>query len=218
MHNINFKKLYSKKDRIDMMVSMHSEMASLYSFWSGFLDIISVLSSIMLLSFLFIDNTLITDLGINKNIFRFFIGIITIIITCLSVVASILDLKGKRTNHTQAFNTLVQLKSEWNIFLSNKSAINNNTIKVLNEKTDLLTAQLIPINNSLFNKLKQKHYIKVEISRNISKYPFIPIFIMKIRFILRNIQESRNVDACNNVKVRSERDDEILMKGEGNDT
>jgi hypothetical protein len=175
MQDIDIEKLKERKNLIDMMTSMHSELSSKYRNISLVFDVISTSVSIILLVFLFIDNNFLNELGIKTNILRLIIGIISIIVTCASIIPHIIDWKSKKTCHDQAFRSLVDLKKEWQKLLLVKEQIATPEVIKLEEKTNLILNQLIPINNSDFNKLKKKHYMKVQISKFLTKHPFVPL-------------------------------------------
>jgi hypothetical protein len=180
MKKTELDKLEKRKGVIDMMVSMHSELSSMYKNRVRILDIVLIILSITLLTFVFADQAYLNSLGIDETNAKIILGLSSIAVTSLSLFSYVIDWRGKKICHDQAFRALVGLKNEWRIFIFNKEGINYENATRLEEKTDLILNQCITIDNKLFNKLKKKHYMKVELSRAISDNPNFPIFLHKL--------------------------------------
>jgi hypothetical protein len=188
MQDVDIEILKERKNLIDMMTSMHSELSSKYRNISLVFEVSSIFVSITLLVFLFIDNTFLTELGIEIKVLRLIIGAVSIIVTCASIIPYIVDWNGKKTCHDQAFHSLVELKKEWQKFLLIKDQITASEVIKLEERTNLILNQLTPINNSDFNKLKQNHYMKVQISKFLTKHPFVSLADIKKTFKEKDLQ------------------------------
>jgi hypothetical protein len=196
-------RLWKRKDNIDMMATAHSLLSHKYQNLVYLFDIPTIIGSVVLLVFVFIDNSFLVQLGISALFSKLVIGLSTIVITSLSVLSTILDFKGKKTSHDNAFNTLVGLKRDWVRFLSYPNDMTNDKAKYLEEKSDLLMAQLTKIDDRQFNKLKQKHLQKVEISKFLSHDPFVPIFIIKFRLMLKDMKQSKS-DISSQIEVKEQ--------------
>jgi hypothetical protein len=208
MEKSDIKNLEKTKNRIDMMVSMHSELVTRYSCRTTIIDAFSTLSSVILLSFVFIDYDFIAEFNMNTNVFKLIVGLCTIVGVFLTVLSNIVDWKGKKTEHKRAFDTLVQMKNEWCLFLSHKGETTPDATKFLEEKTNLLISQLISIDNAQFNKLKQKHCQKVIISKFLSEHPFAPIWILRFKYMIQEIIASKNFRNANMTDKTNEKPNE----------
>ncbi|GHU80703.1 hypothetical protein FACS189468_1220 [Spirochaetia bacterium] len=198
--NIILKDLEKSKKIIDMMATMHSVLSNKYRILSFILDALLIIFSLILLSCVFIDPALLNNIGVDANISRIIIGAATILVTCMSFFPYILDWKGKKNDHDQAFTTLINLKSKWRIFLLDKNNHTNDDAIKLEEEKSLILQHLIIIDDSKFNKLKKKHYMKVYISRMTSNYPAIPIFLIKIWLFIRDIKSLSSLNSNKRVK------------------
>jgi hypothetical protein len=69
MQDIDIKTLKERKNLLDMMTSMHSELSSKYRNISLVFEVSSIFISITLLVFLFVDNTFLTELGDQNKYF-----------------------------------------------------------------------------------------------------------------------------------------------------
>ena len=180
MEKTELGKLENRKGVIDMMTSMHSELSSIYRKKYFVSDVLITVSSIVLLTFTFTDQSLLNNIGINEIKSKIIIGLASILISCLSLLSHVIDWRGKKVEHDQAFKTLIGLKNEWKLFLFNKEDITYENATSLEEKTALILSQCINIDDKLFNRLKKKHYMKVALSKSISDNPNLPLFLHKL--------------------------------------
>lgn len=184
MEKPNFEKLHKRKDIIDMMTSMHSELSYMYKTRMLILDVLLIITTIILLTFVFADQSFLVNFGINENRAKIILGLSSIFVSCFSLLSYIIDWRGKKICHDQAFKTLLGLKSEWRIYLLNEESINFDSAIKLEEKTDLILSQCMPIDDKIFNKLKKKHYMKVALSKAISNNPNLPLFLLKLQLVV----------------------------------
>jgi hypothetical protein len=191
MEKADLDKLERRKDVIDMMVSMHSELSSIYKKNITILDVLLVTLSIILLTFVFADQYLLTKFKITEVVFKLILGLSTIFLTFLSLLSYIIDWRGKKICHDQAFKILIELKNEWRIIFINKESINYENVTKLEEKTALVLNQCISIDDKLFNRLKKKHYMKVALSSAISDNPNLPLFLLKFNLVKDAFLKSR---------------------------
>ena len=191
MEKTAFDKLEKRKDVIDMMVSMHAVLSSMYRNRAIIFDILLIISSIILLTFVFADQSYLSILRINESIAKTILGLSSILVTCLSLLSYVIDWRGKKICHDQAFRVLIGLKNEWRVFLFNKENINHENANKLEEKTVLILDQCINIDDKLFNKLKKKHYMKVALSRAISDNPNLPLFLLKFNLMKEALLKCR---------------------------
>ena len=198
MEKTELERLKKRKDVIDMMISMHSDLSSMYKKNILILDVLIVIISIILLTSVFSDQYLFTAFKINDVVAKLILAVSTIFLTFLSLLSYIIDWRGKKICHDQAFRVLSGLKSDWGIFLSDKKNITHENIAKLEEKTNLILNQCINIDDKVFNKLKKKHYMKVELSRAISDNPNLPLFLHKLNLMKEACKKNRknNHETC----------------------
>jgi hypothetical protein len=183
MEKTELEKLEKRKSVIDMMVSMHSELSSMYRKNIFILDVLLVILSIILLTSVFADQYLLINFRINEIVLKLILGLATIFLTFISLLSYIIDWRGKKVCHDQAFNVLNGLKDTWKLFLLNKENITFEKIENIERTTSVILSQCIKIDDKLFNKLKKKHYMKVALSKAISDNPNLPLFLIKYELI-----------------------------------
>lgn len=170
----------------DMMTTMHSVLSDRYAVRSKILEVGIFGMSIILLSTVFLDPSILLFLKIDEIIARIAIGTSTIIIFFMSLLSLIVDWKGLSVKHKEAFNALVKIKSEWRSLSNNYSEIDDHLIRDLSEKSSLIVSQLTPIPDKYFNKLKHCHYKKIEVSKFINKHPGSNYLVLTLMLTLRS--------------------------------
>lgn len=171
---------------IDMMITMHSILANRYARKAKILEIGMFTGSIVLLSTVFLDPSILRYFHLEPETTRIIIGLSSIIIFFLSILSLIVDWKGRSVQHRDGFSTLVGLKSEYREILSSDENDENNNYKEFAKRSSLITRQIIPIPDSNFNNLKSYHYRKIEISKMIRSNPGSSIYLLRLKLLLKN--------------------------------
>ncbi|MBU4231253.1 MAG: hypothetical protein KJ822_14810 [Proteobacteria bacterium] len=165
---------------IDMMLTMHSILASRYSKLSKLLELSMLAISTILVALTFIDPRVLNYFNIETEIARIIIGASAIIVFFLSIVSLIVDWKGKATQHREAFNTLIPLKTEWREVLAFFNEQNDRSRADFARKSALILGNLIAIPDSKFNALKARHYHKIMLSKLISNHPGSSVILLRL--------------------------------------
>src|SRR5688500_17534592 len=92
---------------VDMMLTMHSTLACRYQLRSQTLELMLLFASIFLVSVTFIDPSVLVYFSISPDAARVIIGLSSITIFLLSIVALVVNWKGKATEHRRAFEALI---------------------------------------------------------------------------------------------------------------
>jgi hypothetical protein len=164
---------------VDMMLTMHSILANRYLKRSQILEISMMAVSAVLLALTFADQQVLSYFSLSSATARILIGISSIVVFILSIVALIVDWKGKATQHRAAFNTLIPLKSEWREMLSNYNDHDEQVRSEFIDRSALILGHLIPIPDEHFNRLKAQHYRKVMLSKMISAHPGSSVLVLR---------------------------------------
>lgn len=170
---------------IDMMITMHSVLADRYIRRSKILEVGMFAISIVLVSIIFLDPTVLSYFNIKPETARIVIGLSSIFIFFMSILLLIVDWKGKAVQHRDAFYTLVKLKTEWRDILTNFEEIDKRDLREFTNKSSLIVSQLTPIPDRCFNKLKSIHYKKIELSKMISQHPGSSVFLLQLKVLWR---------------------------------
>ncbi len=162
------------------MLTMHSILASRYSRRAQLLELSMLAISTVLVALTFVDPKVLIYFNIENDIARIIIGISAIIILFLSIVSLIVDCKGKATQHREAFNTLIPLKTEWREVLTSFDDQDERSRADFARKSALILGNLIPIPDSKFNDLKARHYYKIMLSKLINDHPGSSVILLRL--------------------------------------
>ncbi len=176
--------LNRQKKVIDMMVSMHSDLADMYKFRAQSINLTLIISAFILNILVFADYDFLSkNFGLSPEFLKFCRGIASAIIFLTSLVILVVRWREKSEAHKNAKNKLFALLSDCRKILEMESE--NSQKKAAKQFTDdykLIVGNLTPISSKMFGKLKSKHYRKVEFSKYIDKHKKVPYLLQKLRF------------------------------------
>jgi hypothetical protein len=182
---LNLKHELEHIERIsDMMVSMHSALRDQYAFRSAVIDCLLFIPAIILAAFAFVDlNTpLWLHWGVDST--RIFIGCLSLVAFLFSLINFRVDWKAKSELHKRAAEVYSQMKLDSKKMLAVFDQSSESNIRELLTRYSDLGSACIAIPENKFLTLKQKHKMKVLISRYLDRNPAYPLFILKIRLFL----------------------------------
>jgi hypothetical protein len=171
---------------VDMMLTMHSILASRYRRRAQILEISLIAVSTILLSFTFVDPLVLPYFSLTPDTARILLGVCSILIFILSIVSLVVDWKGVATQHREAFNTLIPLKSEWREMLSTYEDHEESARIEFVRRSALILGHIIPIPDAQFNRLKAEHHRKVMISKLISAHPGSSVHVLRLYLWVRS--------------------------------
>jgi len=186
----------------DMLVSAHSDLRDIYHRKSMALDIAILGCSIWLIAMAFVDPT------ISKKLIPFdieaviWIGILAIITFFLSLVQLKVNWKERNGLHSRAGQFYASIKNESGYLLAQGDKILPEMYSRLQKKYDMAGEICIPIPESKFLRQKQKHKIKVAISKHLDDYPATNILYLRLKMWWRD-----NFISYENERERDGRDD-----------
>ena len=177
---MNKLELQNQSKVVDMMLTMHSILASRYKFRAQLLELSILGISIVLVATTFLDPQIISFFNINTQSTRVLIGACSILVFFFSIVSLIVDWKGKATLQREAFKTLIPLKAEWRDVLASYDEHDDRSRAEFTCKSSLIIGNLIPFPDAKFNNLKACHYKKIYLSKLISNHPGASIILLKL--------------------------------------
>lgn len=179
---------------VDMMLTMHSILADRYHRRAQILDISLVAVSTILVALTFLDPRILIHLNIQPESARILIGLCSILVFLLSIIALIVDWKGKARQHREAFNTFIPLKFEWRDLLTSYEEYDDRYKAEFSRKSALILGNLVPIPDSQFNRLKARHHRKVMLSKMISAHPGSSATVLRLRLWCRRNRKALNAE------------------------
>lgn len=177
---------------INMMISMHSFLYHRFKTKTLVGNIFFLLTAIILNVFLFFDYDYLSFTGFSVNSIKNIISISSFLIFLLSVVFILIEWSKKCEQHLQAVNNLSRLINELRSILKiEDSSILTHKSELFNELYNQINETITKIPDRKFNKLKAKHYKKVELSKFIDRHKGKPYFVIVILFFFDKTFKSK---------------------------
>jgi len=167
----------------DQSCTAYAILRDRYKRWSTGLDLGILLTSAWLTAMVFVQPAIAEQLTpgtISKDVW---LGLLSIGAFCLSLVQLQVNWKGRAQAYQQAATTLSNFVKELRPLKGTADAAR---IEVVLARYQALTESLEPIPESDFVKLKQRHKIKLEISRHLDSFPGTSIGILRIKLWWRD--------------------------------
>ncbi len=171
----------------DMLVSMHSVLRDEYSKKSTVIDCSLFGSSIILVALVFVDPLLLGWLPLSATASRILLGVFALITFFISLVIYRVDWKSKSELHKHAAETYSNIKLECQELLSTFETASDIDIQRLFIRYRYLGQICVAIPDSSFLRLKNKHKMKVAISKYLDYNPGTSLWLLKMRIWFVNI-------------------------------
>jgi len=168
----------------DMMITAHACRKERLQSLSLISDVGLFACSVLLSSLAFADQVFLREL-LGPN-FPFLIGVFSIVVFVFSFVSYAFDWKVQAERHASALKAYTDLKFECTHLLNDPGLTSDADVMRFLSKYQTLTASLISIPESMFNKYKRQHLVKVFVSRTLDTYPGTSVWLLKIKLWSRD--------------------------------
>jgi hypothetical protein len=170
----------------DQLSTAHAILRDRFKRRSTALDIIILLLSAWLTALAFIDpqfHPWVVPFGIDP---QFWIGLIGVITFCLTLIQFKTNWSGRSEAHARSFGMYVEVKREGGYMLASADEIPIREFQRLAARYDMASDVGTGVPERDFLRLKQRHKIKVEISRLLDKKPAVNIWLIKFKLLIRD--------------------------------
>ncbi|MBD2501890.1 hypothetical protein [Anabaena azotica] len=174
---------------IDMMLSMHSKLRDDNQNLALTVNLVLLVSSVILCTFVFIDPELLKFLKINTQISQITIGLCSNIAFVISLIEFRVDWKQKAERHGQACEILGKLKAECRGILKSNTTVDPQIVAEQCRSCAQILNTLPKIPDNKFPSLKAYHKTKIELSKIIDLHPGIPVWILRITLIYHSFKK-----------------------------
>ena len=164
-----------------MLTSMHSVLRDEYSRKSTIVDLTLFGSSIILVALVFADPTLLDWLSLSDSSSRILMGTFALITFFLSIVVSRVDCKSKSDLHKRAAEAYSHIKLECQELLMTFNTASDTEIQKLLVRYGDLGEICIAVPEGSFLRLKNKHKLKVALSKYLDDNPGTSLLLLKLR-------------------------------------
>ncbi len=176
----NMKEMKRLTRVIDTMLTSHSILQERYKRRACILDVVLLIASVLLLVAAFADPEILKELKISPESAIIMERVSSVVVFIVALIMLRVDWNGKAVAHGKARDSLIKLKGEAKAVLLDDS-VSKETLEKHSQLCSVTLGGLCPIPEGQFNKLKAKHWKKVELSKLVSRYPGCPYCVLRIR-------------------------------------
>lgn len=170
----------------DQLCSAHASLRDKFKHYALFLDVFVLLLSAWLTALAFVDprfHAWLVPLQIDAQLW---IGLIGVVTFCLTLLQLQLNWRGRSEAHGRSFGMYAEVKREAGYLLASSEPIPLRDFQRLTARYDMASDVGTGIPERDFLRLKQKHKLKVRVSKLLDTRPGASIALTKLKLILRD--------------------------------
>jgi|SRR5271169_2796439 len=167
----------------DMLTTCHSLLRDRYARLALILDLLILAASVWVTAMAFVDPEIAKRIAFPGFSPVMTIGLTAIFTVALSLFQLRVDWKQRSDRHNQAARAYAASKLELSAVLNDATANEHDGDGALRNYR-FLGERYVAIPETSFNRLKRKHLIKVQISKEISNHPAAHIWAIRLRLWL----------------------------------
>lgn len=167
------------------MLSMHATLRDRWGTRCLLLESSVLFASALVAIGTFMDPTLVAATGIGEEDLRIVVGLAGVALFLIGLLSMRLDPRGKATIHGEAAVVLADLKKQARQLCA--THVDGADAAKFIELVEASFRGVPPIPERLFASLKARHRQKVRISRLLDRYPAAPLWLIRMRFMKRDI-------------------------------
>jgi hypothetical protein len=167
---------------------MHASLRDQWALKALCLNVCLLVASSFLCAFVFAD---LSVFGVTPDASRIALGLLSIATFSLSLVELRVDWKGKATLHNDAVKKLSALKNEYRQSYSRFKGCDREENDRLSEEYSKVLTDIISVPEAQFLSLKAEYLSKVELSRLISRYPGVPLGLLRLKLMFHSMRKPK---------------------------
>ena len=171
------KKMFRKAD---MLCTAHSVERAVFRKIGMIVDTLLMVISVYIVAMAFVDPSLTPMLIPNHFNLVLWIGALSIATFILSMLQFIVNWKALEDGHNRSFRMYVEAKSKCIELLNGSGTVSREAYNSVRTRYDMASDIGIPIKDARFLKLKQKHLLKVEISKILDQRPAAWVWWLRV--------------------------------------
>jgi len=175
----------------DMLCTAHAGLRDAYARKALWSDITILALSTWLVALVFVEpkiNASLTPLDLDPQIWIGVLGILTFFLTVLQMKA---DWNGKSDAHRLSLSMYAEIKRECGYILAPEQELTKEQFQRVFDRYNMVTKIAREVPEGQFLRQKQRHKIKVAISRHLDTHPAASILLTRFRLWYRDNFESR---------------------------
>lgn len=175
----------------DMLCTGHAILRDRYAHSALLLDLLILGASTWLVALAFVEprlNIAMTPFGWDSQIW---VGILGTAVFFLTLVQIKTDWKGRSDAHKRTLDVYAEVKREAGYLLSTNDYHRDACQRVFS-RYDMAASVGVPIPERQFLKQKQRHLMKVELSKALDHHPGAPLLWLRLRLVWRGLRRTDN--------------------------
>jgi len=169
-----------------MLCTGHAYLRDRFARRSLILDLLILAASTWLVALAFVDpllNISLTPAGLEPRLWG---GLVAVVTFFLSVLQLNVDWKMRSDAHKRSLDIYAEVKREAGYLLASSGELDEPACRRVLERYDMASSVGVEIPESEFLHQKQRHKIKVRLSKYLDRYPSAWIPLTRIRFWFRD--------------------------------
>jgi len=181
---------FDKQYRVlDQTLSMHASLRDCYKLRALVLNCFLLFAAVVLNACVFIDDATLTTLGLDAGRVTIAISLSSVAIFAISILELRVDWNGVAKGHESAVEKLSVLKFKYRESIDRAKAHCETEHLALATEYARTCADIPPIPEAVFNKLKRRHLLKKLVSEKIAQNPGVPIWMVKTKIHMHGIHK-----------------------------
>src|SRR5574337_466057 len=185
--------LKRQKKVLNTMITMHSILRDRYKRLDLAVNILLLVSSCIITTLVFAGDETYLYFSCNPAKGKMAVGVFSILVFIISIVLLLVNWKVKSDNHGEAATQLSALLNECRRIEEMPDGTEKTSqMEAFGLRYTQVNGMIIRVPDAQFNRLKSRHYRKVELSKLIEQFPGSPIFILKVRMLRAAFKKKEN--------------------------
>ncbi|WP_124082253.1 hypothetical protein [Pigmentiphaga humi] len=169
----------------DMLCTGHAALRDRYAKFAFALDLLTLGVSTWLVALAFVEpklNVTLTPFGWDSQIW---VGVLGTSVFFLTLIQVKTDWKGRSDAHKRTLNVYTEVKREAGYILS-AGEYDRDACQRVFSRYDMAVSVGVPIPESEFLRQKQRHLVKIALSKALDRRPAASLMWLRVRLWLRN--------------------------------
>lgn len=193
MAELDAREFNRRRRVVDTMLTAHATLGERYGRWARGLTLLIMGLSIVATGVAFVSSESDVTIGPFTGRVQVLVGLLTCVIFFLSIVDLLVEWRRRAWGHDEAVRRLADLKAQYRRAHTEHDVTRSelDLVAEYDNTMDALDALRVPIPDAKFNRLKARHWRKVELSKRISARPQRPLLLHRLDILREGLGTSQ---------------------------
>ncbi|MAC89374.1 hypothetical protein [Maricaulis sp.] len=178
------------KRKASAFATAHATLRDRYRFRSRLIEIVSLISSAWLVSLAFSDRAMVNLVLPWVSQPNIFIGALGVTVFCLTLLQFATRWGARADAHGLALENYASITKSARRLLNDIDSLDAAELSRLRDQYEFVNANSIEIPERQFLALKQRHLVKVEISKKLDNRPGLNLLLTRLAIYWRDFRDS----------------------------